>query len=350
MTNTSDDPSTAWRTKHGEWRFLANGFPDGSHVDRNGRSNNSSHAPILAATVFAGAWRYVGDSPLLAGECGSLFPLPPLYPGTVAQHTLPSHVHKRGAGPGNCIGQAGCQAAQGPGCALPGAPCATCPGHSSDHMALGNWTDGQSIDDVGTWHAAGPERIVDAGNLYAGKDFLDVPTGRRIFNGWLTELPGQPQSMMRVVTYHPALQQLVFSPAKEYEKLHQGAPLAKLQSTPLKAKTLMRIVPHSNNSLAMDVNVSFARPLSSATVGVSICNASTVYVNYVHGAGAVQVGIYDGTVQFPTPAAPKTTGRLHTRADQLQLLPADGEITLRVFVDHSILEVYFSDGCGKRLF
>ena len=41
--------------------------------------------------------------------------------------------------------------------------------------------------------------------------------------------------MARVVTYHPVLKQLVFSPAPEYAQLHAATPLVSLGSTPLKA-------------------------------------------------------------------------------------------------------------------
>ncbi len=53
----------------------------------------------------------------------------------------------------------------------------------------------------------------------SGKDFKDTPNNRRIFFGWAT-VDTNPQTLARVVTYHPQLKQLVFSPAPEYEKLH----------------------------------------------------------------------------------------------------------------------------------
>lgn len=60
-----------------------------------------------------------------------------------------------------------------------------------------------------------------------GKDFEDTRNGgRRIFYGWAT-VETNPQTLARVVTYHPQLKQLVFSPAPEYEKLH-GSTIAHL--------------------------------------------------------------------------------------------------------------------------
>ena len=146
-----------------------------------------------------------------------------------------------------------------------------------------------------------------------------------------------------MVTYHPLLRQLIFSPAMEYEQLRHEPPLAQLGPTAIKAETLLPLVGQSAGSLTADVNVTFARPASaSATIGVSICNASTVYVDYLHGAESVPVGIYDGPVRFPAPAAPKITGTIPTRADQLRLLPTDSEITVRVFVvsRHNITAIW----------
>ena len=84
LNNTGDDPSTAWRTPFGEWRFIGNG----------GRS-----MPLFAARELRGPWAVVGDvANLTAGECPSLFPLPALTPGTSARpgEALPTHVYKRG--------------------------------------------------------------------------------------------------------------------------------------------------------------------------------------------------------------------------------------------------------------
>ena len=104
---------------------------------------------------------------------------------------------------------------------------------------------------------------VEKGAYYASKDFYDAPNKRRINWGWAT-IPGGSQSMARVVTYHPTLKQLVYSPAPEYDKLH-GASLAKLGPTPLKAKTPLSLGDWpAGAGNASDITVSFSRPTTGA--------------------------------------------------------------------------------------
>lgn len=55
--------------------------------------------PLFVAKELGGPWSIVGNvANLTAGECPSLFPLPPLTPGTSAKpgQKLPTHVYKRG--------------------------------------------------------------------------------------------------------------------------------------------------------------------------------------------------------------------------------------------------------------
>ena len=64
---------------------------------------NRSVAPLYAtaaaaATPFA-ASRVVGFTDLAAGECPSLYPLPPLANGTQPAARMPTHVHKWGCEP-----------------------------------------------------------------------------------------------------------------------------------------------------------------------------------------------------------------------------------------------------------
>eukprot|EP01047_Picozoa_sp_COSAG01_P017458 COSAG01_NODE_925_length_12707_cov_21.250297_4_plen_243_part_00 len=148
VNETFDDPSTAWKTASGEWRFIGN-----SRIDRT----TLSQSPIFATngSSFRGPWRRVGLVEGLAwGECPSLYPLPALYPGAVAtatssraQAALPTHVHKRSRQTHNCSGDC-----------------------SGDVVQLGNWVDG-APGQVGSWSAApgvpSEPTIIDMGNRWA---------------------------------------------------------------------------------------------------------------------------------------------------------------------------------------
>jgi sucrose-6-phosphate hydrolase SacC (GH32 family) len=279
VNGTSDDPSTAWRTAHGEWRLIGNAKAAGQVKD--------GVAPIFAAAEFTGEWKLVGDTPFPSGECPSFFPLPRLYPGTSvpAGDAIPTHVHKRGHG--------------SPGC-------------NGDCMTLGTWVDGVP-GEVGNWSATPgvsfAEVLIDHGAYYASKDFFDAPNGRRINWGWAT-IPGGAQTMAREVTYHPLLKQLVHSPAPEYAQLHGAAPLATLGETGLRADAPLALDAAPAGAYnASDVTVTFERPKTGATLGVSVMEgALTVFIKYVPGADSLQVGIHDGPPNTTPPPPVGTTG------------------------------------------
>ena len=133
INGTGDDPSTAWLTKYGEYRFIGNA---GAYGQVASKSRHGAVSPIFAATNFTGAWHLVGDTTLPAGECPSLFPLPQLYPGTTAGgDELPTHVHKRGHDRHNKRNTSS-------DC-LPW--CSRCHG---DCMSLGTWEDGTPHSDA----------------------------------------------------------------------------------------------------------------------------------------------------------------------------------------------------------
>lgn len=137
VNGTSDDPSTAWKTRYGEWRLIGNAMANGQ--------KSGDVAPMFAANDFTGQWSLVGDTQFPSGECPSFFPLPPLYPGTSESTPMPTHVHKRGYG-------------------------------GSDFMTLGTWVDG-APGQVGNWSATQgvpfEEVLIDSGNYYASKDFFE---------------------------------------------------------------------------------------------------------------------------------------------------------------------------------
>jgi len=205
LNNTGEDPSTAWRSPHGEWRMLGN-------------SLSGKFAPMFASADFV-HWHKVGDTSLPSNECPTFFPLPPLtlgaerafdgLDGASVMPALPTHVYKYG-------------------CRMAGQ-------YINDCAQLGTWTDGVP-GSVGTWNAtpgvpSGPRRI-DKGYFYASKDFWDPVGGRRVLWGWTLFAPVDVQSLAREVTYDPRLGQLVFSPVSEQASL-RGDVLASLGRTSL---------------------------------------------------------------------------------------------------------------------
>ena len=361
VNDTFDDPSTAWRTAFGEWRFIGN-----SRIGMTGLRES----PIFAAKDFVnGPWRRVGlVEDLRWGECPSLYPLPPLYPNTTTAGTtvLPSHVLKRSRQTHNCSGDC-----------------------SGDTVSLGTWTDGRG-EDTGTWQAAPgwpfDEMIIDGGNRYASKDFWDPVGGvaggagggvvvgggavvgeavggrrplggRRINWGWM-HIPGGGQTLPRVQTFHPQLQRLIHSPLPELARLRVGEPLARLASeTRVHANVGLPVWPPPSTASGLraelgrgnssEVIATFRLPSAprSGRFGVRVMMQQTgdggasprggvlAFIDVAAGPRrAVQVGF--------TPPCEACSRPVET----MPLLPGESEIALRIFSDRTVVEAYWADG------
>merc|ERR1712186_95263 len=133
------------------------------------------------------------------------------------------------------------------------------------------------------------------GRFYASKDFYDPVKDRRINYGWAqTAGPTQVQSMPREITWHPELQQLVYSPLEEQDTLRVkeiGRFNGQLDSS--KAESLGHPKYVGNQS---EVMVSFSRPKADATIGVKVMasqdgTAGTLFiVEYKAEAKEAKVG------------------------------------------------------------
>ena len=289
INGSAGDPSAAWRTKHGEWRFIGTA----THEPTTPGVIQNASATIWAAPRFEGPWSLVGLQPgFHAGEMPTLFPLPPLYPGTRAEGgALPTHVRKRG--PGSRADPA------------------------RNMWQLGNYVDG-APGVVGKWTALTNESEMDqgvcgplCGYFKSAKDFYDEVKGRRIFWGWAASAKALPRS----VTYHPQLKQLVWSPVEELVQLHTGVrPLAHtiLTVTPGAPHTVLPdVIPSAEagaSGAIADVNVSFRVPRSAATLAVEVLGGALVaFVNFVPPPPrtrvyGVTVGVGPGS-RLPTPSS-----------------------------------------------
>eukprot|EP00931_Biecheleriopsis_adriatica_P038940 TRINITY_DN22273_c0_g1_i1.p1 TRINITY_DN22273_c0_g1~~TRINITY_DN22273_c0_g1_i1.p1 ORF type:complete len:580 (-),score=94.96 TRINITY_DN22273_c0_g1_i1:93-1832(-) len=287
VPNTERDPSTAWKTSSGEWRLT------------------TFDTETFGSMDFK-TWYRLGKTPGFAvGECPSFFPLPKTTPGARVSPSdpKPTHVHKAS--------------------------------HGGDWMCVGTYTEG-AAKSAGNFTAtpgikAGlSETKIDMGLFYASKDFYDPVKDRRINFGWArTAGPTNVQTMPREITWHPELQQLVYSPVDEQDMLREkeiGGFVGQLHANKAESLGLPTFVGKQS-----EVLVSFSRPKADAMLGVTVMQshdsiAGTMFtVDYKAGTKQVKVG---GGGVF----------------DTLQLLDSDESIDMHIFVDNTFAEVYFQGG------
>jgi sucrose-6-phosphate hydrolase SacC (GH32 family) len=356
------DPSAAWQTAAGEWRFVTGG------------------TPIMYGSMDFKSWYYLGTGfPMFpdpsgkmnyaGGDCPSLFPLPPKTPGAGPPPDTkrePTHVHMSFGGSMNL------------GWMEDGAP-----------RTVGNWTPAERRGFVG--------RKSDHGFYYATKDFWDPVKGRRLLWGWAVP-PLNAQSLAREMTWNPELRQLEYKPMEEQAQL-RGAVLPVSADGNSSVTVSSQLIPQILGSPTWpagvgnqsEIEVTFMLPIApsialDAEVGGN-AGAAPALFGVVVMAG--QDPTTSGTflfVDFSPPSPPSSsssspphkssqswprtvtvgamTGRTNATNtslpghfgffchapgvvcsnDTLQLLERDSNITMRLFVDNNLVECYWQSG------
>ena len=317
LNGTADDPTTAWTSAATDgFRLLGNSGAAGQKSKRQ--------APMFGSPAFTTGWRLIGDSHFPAGECPSLFPLPPLtHPVAGAElNGLPTHVYKYGAG-------------------------------RADWYILGNYKDSTSFADVGSWNqTAGvtfDKRRIDRGNVYASKDFWCPRTKRRIIWGWATTVPAS-QTLPREVRYNPTLKQLEFKPVGELDLLHAPQPLAHLDGPLMLAPNSTHVFFQGGNGdgNASDVMITLAMPSKATRFTVRVLGGGkgdegsmSAHIDYTPPTNR-STAVY--TVPVGIDYSPKPHTDHGATGDTLQLLSSERTLTLRVFTDRTVVEVYYQGG------
>lgn len=225
----------------------------------------------------------------------------------------------------------------------------------------------------------------------ASKDFFDPVKGRRILWGWAQVPPASTQTLPREVTWHPQLNQLVFSPLAEQSHLREIPALAEMATVSVPAgvhKSLGTWADSRGNQ--SEVTATFPIPARNATFGIGLMTNGSgtnptleAFVEYTTPpAGlastsdsnftphAVNVGVrpttrahqrlvHTGTASgrgqkhpliCPAGEQPCKSHPMRCccvkppcvvappRGAQLQLLPTDTEIEIKVFVDNTFAE------------
>ncbi len=384
VTDTFDDPSTAWRTPHGEWRMIGH-CGDGTVGDCGPGSPDVQSAPIWTSADFR-SWRRVGFTNLPAGECASIYPLPPLVEGTVMPSAAANltHVHKWGCG------------------------------WTLDCYALGAWADGAGAHEPGHWTSAptSPEdALYERGIRYAAKDFWDEAQQRRLDWGW-APLYTDSFTLPREVRYDPRLEQLVFAPVAEQAQLRNGTLAERTGSTPLGGAHPLTL----NASMQAEALLVFALPDEAVTLTVTLSASavSSATGRAQREGGSAAAGskrqLLGFVVEYSPPRADRTasasgyhtikvkgtstagpeavrarrprkgavvSGRSSTVSstvgstvadepaadilakkrqadaweftDELRMLPSEKALRLRLFFDHTIAEAYWHDRVAMTL-
>jgi len=202
-------------------------------------------------------------------------------------------------------------------------------------MQVGTYTAGPPKTD-GNWTALLPEIKIDSGNSYASKDFYDPVKNRRINWGWATVPPASTQTLPREVTWHPELQQLVYSPVEEQDTL-RGAMIGSLKDKVLDANvsTPMGFPNQAGNQ--SEIRVSFNRPSVAVRLSINVMvdtknsvKGTEFFVDYVPSSDEIAI------IKVQVGGGGAT--------DTLSLLPEDKTIDMALYVDNTMTEAFWMGG------
>ena len=285
VNNTGRDPSTAWRTPAGEWRL-------------------TTFDTMIMGSMDFKTWYRIGKQPgFPVGECPSFFELPSTTPGAGPAPQgapIPTHVHK-------------------------------CSHGGKDWMQVGTYIAGPPKTN-GNWTALLPETKIDSGNMYASKDFFDPVKKRRINWGWATVPPASTQTLPRQVTWHPELQQLIFSPIEEQAEL-RGDVIGSLKDESLSADAPTPLNLPASAGNQSEIQISFKRPETAVRITVSVMVDA---IKAAAGGGQFFVDY--------VPSVPNVTVGSPGVVEQLKLLPTDKTLNLTLYVDNTFTEAYWMGG------
>jgi len=204
------------------------------------------------------------------------------------------------------------------------------------------------LDATGTkFTPAGDTVSVCYGNFYASKSFLDPVKDRNIQWSWISEEDnGGPargwQGVMSLPIQIGIDRQFKIPTSKPIEelanlrKLHQQYANISITEKP----TIL----NGSDIIQGEIVVVFAvNKLQSGLFGVRILDNGTHYTEVSYSVGT------DGSVQLLVDRSHSgSTGSTSTQGGKISLLPSDlASVTLHIFIDHSIVEVYGQGGRAR---
>jgi sucrose-6-phosphate hydrolase SacC (GH32 family) len=323
------DSSTAWKTPHGEWRFVGANPNYTVAAPRPACENvaGCNMQPLFGSTDGFRSFHMIGyQKNFTAGECPSLFPLPrsvadaaPALPGAAA----PNSVYK---------------------CGPPS------PHYGKDVYTHGYHVDGEP-GKLGIFIPYGSQTLdTGPGRTYASKDFADPVKGRRLLWGWG---PGSVLTLPREILWHPELQQLVFAPIEETALLRVPiVPPTHVSLASNNGSTVVKMLASSAvlNGTA-EVLLNITRPSRPTTFGIAL----STNLSATSGA-SVALGLYIYISYAPptVPGMPYSVGlgiadllgskSRNTIHESFALSEHDRSLSLRIYKDLDLLEIFWQGG------
>jgi sucrose-6-phosphate hydrolase SacC (GH32 family) len=295
MTGTSDDPSSAWKTNAGEWRFVGQTVP----------TSNGGSMPLYSGGSDLSSIHMIGTfEHEQGGDCMSIFPLHGSVTSTdradVEQHRSLLRAEPK---PTHVMLQSG-QTKLG---VLQDAPVGNMSTwrNSFDVPQPGAHTCGCNYPGCTANFQCGFKRL-DLGARYAEKDFYDPVKHRRLLWGWAVVDEGS-LGLPRELRYDANLgQTLIKAPLQELTQLRVQPPLASLTSQYIPVgghQWLGDQLLQDNRGNQSELRVSFQRPNSNMVIGVDVMAGSNgahnssqrVYIVYSPNSSSVRVGVASGS-------------------------------------------------------
>eukprot|EP01043_Picozoa_sp_COSAG02_P008512 COSAG02_NODE_274_length_26244_cov_36.943507_10_plen_264_part_00 len=182
----------------------------------------------------------------------------------------------------------------------------------------------------------------------ASKDFWDAKHQRRVLWGWSMT---SGKSLPRDLTYDPRLQLIVQSPVHELRELRSGTPVASIGETSVKSWQELPLFNQAAGN-ASDAMVTFQLPKGLTLTGMfGVATMGIVPADGTEGnLSACSNGVFVGVNYTAPTAAQRAAGKYNVtttvngKNGQLWLLTNETEVTVEIFTDISVVEVYWQGG------
>eukprot|EP01052_Picozoa_sp_SAG31_P033681 SAG31_NODE_3838_length_3832_cov_3.197696_3_plen_415_part_00 len=335
VKNTQRDPSSAWQTSKGEWRYTW--YSGGIYSSWNFKD-----------------WTMVGH---LFGkaECPDFFPIPRDCDGCTGgdNETRPTHVHAT-AGYSCGVYSEGAENTTGKWQPLGGSGHMDGIGSTFYYASKSFWDPVKSRRIVWGWVRVG---LGNLGNVSSSDDAVEG-SSERVSSASKPVCPGiqgaqvMMNSMPREITYDPLLQQLLFFPIEEMAALRSPTTPIAAEPTGTVVSGELPLKLAAGLGSQSETRVSFVMPTEPMRLGLKVMTGGVVpgsaidlFVTFVPKSSNASGQAY-WTVPHGFNAKNGNRVPGGGMSAPLKLKDSDTTIDIVAWVDHTVVEVFFMGGRG----